>query len=77
MVPVREQVGSRTPVWKYLIAAALHMGQTSVPGEQRMVGWAASSDWRKMTVPVLPPVTRIPRGGGAEAEASVAGGEAF
>jgi hypothetical protein len=34
VAPVLEHFGSSTPVWKYLIAAALHSGQTSVPLEQ-------------------------------------------
>jgi hypothetical protein len=64
VAPVREHVGSNTPVWKYLIAAALHSGQTSAPDVQSITGFWGSSDGRYTTsLPPFPPVIRTARCG--------------
>ena len=63
VAPVREHLGSRTPVSKYLMAAALHSGHSAMsPEVDIMIGFAGSLDGRNTVVaPALPPVTTIAR----------------
>jgi hypothetical protein len=76
VAPVREHVGSSTPVWKYFTAAALHSGQSALPSVEKTAGFAGSLvGMNTVMAPAFPPDTTTARlAGGSGAGAAAAAG---